>query len=192
MLHKNVGKLVIALGLSTSLVTSLTGCYQGTSLGGGVGKAGTSTETSPPAETKTNYAMVSPETLQSMLITGLGLTAASAPVTKVRNNYVALGGADPAQNVPSNSAYSSLKGKLVFEIFIDGCEMGMSNAAIKNRLFPNGDRDYNAIYLAFLGRSPTDDEKQVLDDLHNMVSDQIAPAAICGALLASVEPLNRT
>ena len=168
---------------------ALSGCFQ-------VSKSQRSTAAnsndSGPGVTKTDYAMVSPETVISMLTTTLGLPASDASVQKVRANYFQLGGGDPSQGIPADSSFSALKGKLLLEVFIDGCSAGMQNATTKAKLFPKGTRDYDSLYLTVMGRTPSSEEKAELDFLHDSVSDTVAPAAICGAVLSSIEAVNRS
>ena len=78
------------------------------------------------------------------------------------------------------------------EIYIDGCVIGLQNQQVRDRLFPNGLQDYDAFYLMVMGRKPSQDEKMVLDDIQTRVSDTIAPAAVCGAILSSIESTNRS
>jgi hypothetical protein len=178
--------------ISAALILSsliLTGCFQVSQT-----KLGNDSESSSkePTISKTDYALISVPTIESILVNILQVPATDISVQKLRSNAVALGAGDQTQGLPVDSSFSPLKGKVLSEIFIDGCSLGLQNPAVKAKLFPKGNRDYDALYLTFLGRKPSDEEVEILNALNSSVSDQVAPAATCGAVLASIEPLNRT
>lgn len=145
-----------------------------------------------PGIAKTEYMLVSPTTIESILVNVLLVPTTDASVQKLRSNKLALGAGDPALGIPADGAFSPLKGKIISEIYIDGCSLGLSNPTVKNRLFPKGTRDYEALFLTFTGRSPELEEIETLNTLNDSISDQASPAATCAAVLSSIDPLNRT
>ena len=141
---------------------------------------------------KKNYAIISPEAMESILVNVLGVPVTDVSVQKIRDNALALGQADPANGIPGNSAMTALKAKIVLEAMIDGCTLGLQNAQVSQKLFPNGLNNYDTLFKTFTGRAATPEEVQLLDTLKNSVSQTVAPAAVCGAVIASIEPLNRS
>lgn len=136
-----------------------------------------------------NYTFLNVDTMKAILTVQLGVPATDPLITKLNNNSKTLGKGDASQDLPEDRSFTALKAKLAAEIFIDGCVIGMNDPSVKARIFPKGIDDYEQIFKTFLGRSPYEEETAALRPISSQVSGGSAPAAICAAVLSSIEAL---
>jgi hypothetical protein len=81
------------------------------------------------------------------------------------------------------------KYKVSMEVFIDACSVGMASEKGQSTLFPNGVENYDLIYLALVGRVPTDYERDVLTELTSKLPMEKRAMGVCAAVAGSLESL---
>lgn len=149
------------------------------------------------------YNLLSPQAIIDSMTnsTGLALGTNNESVVDIRNRRVDLGDADPVNRVARNAKPSAGKFKIVLENYINACADSVgfnatpSNAQLtsRTRLFGGAtvtETSFDTLYLTFLGRLPSGEERGVLMELAGRVSGQAAWASACAAVLSSMEALN--
>ncbi|MBX9769112.1 MAG: hypothetical protein K2X47_17685 [Bdellovibrionales bacterium] len=203
------------IGTTTAMVLLFQNCFQ---LSQQTTTASENSSLSSLQEiTKTNCAFVSTTTLRSILASlgsldqsinaahGGDLRMVNAQLQPQNEGHLmrsaaSLGEADPETDTPEDRSCKTMKFKIASELLIDACQAGLSanRDQFMASLFPKGfnDRDLQAthvdpLFQRYLGRSADVAEVAELRGLASVVSSAIAPAAVCGAVLSSVESLIR-
>lgn len=102
-----------------------------------------------------------------------------------------LGEASPNEGRLANTECTPTKFRITTEMFINACEMAMSQSEVKAALFPNGVGDFEYLYLTFVGRRPEGNETQVLEELQSQFESEDKKAvAACASVAASLESLT--
>lgn len=147
--------------------------------------------------TKPDCQFVTTTTLRNFLIQQFGITTGDVAIMTTPtqpsnlmyiNTRRATLGEAPTGGV-SDSSCSSIKYKTAAEIMVNGCSLATATAM--QRLFPNGTQDFSAIFRAFLGRNPSQEEIASLQELVQTVSSSVAEKAVCAAVASSLEVLAR-
>lgn len=118
----------------------------------------------------------------------------------IARSAASLGEASPDLDLPEDVSCRTMKFKIAGELMIDACQAGLAanRSLFMANLFPRGFDERNLqffhleiFYQSYLGRSPDPFEVSELKVLAANVSSAIAPAAVCGAALSSMESLIR-
>ncbi len=180
------------------LMLSLTACYQTAREYNNTQDLGSGKELQPA------YGLVSPQAIIDSMTNanGLALSTNNESVVDIRNRRIDLGDADPANRVARNPKPSAGKFKIILENYINACSDSVGFNATpsadqlssRTRLFSGGgtinESSFDTLYLTFLGRLPSGDERAVLMELAATVSADSAFASACAAVTASLEALN--
>lgn len=154
---------------------------------------------------------ISVETLRSILKDQLGIEAGDIPILNkdgsvMRDASCAADGDDSCGYIEKfetplglgnisggdfdDRGCSTVKFKLVAEIFINACAIGMENEDVREEIFPLGLNNFDEVYMTFIGRKPFAHESDILKDLVKNMEYQTGVIAACATVASSLEAVT--
>lgn len=100
-----------------------------------------------------------------------------------------LGVGNPSLGMPDDLTCTTPKFKAAMAVMIDACAVGMTNANVRAKLFPNGANDLSVVFYAFNGRAPTTDESAAILELTTGMNELQAETAACAVSATTLESL---
>lgn len=79
--------------------------------------------------------------------------------------------------------------KILSEIFINACSFGLQDSTIKNKLFPGGFGNFDALFINLTGRKPDKSEIELLNSISSSDSNKKLVMA-CAAVATSLSALT--
>mgnify|MGYP001125191021 CR=1 FL=1 len=154
----------------------------------------------PVITEKRGCKFVGPDVLADRIKNKLGIAGGDFPVLnlsgqedpnvlRLTSNLDALGKGNIAKGTFDDFSCGAVRFKAAMEVMIDACALALKDRNVQNRLFPRGPRDFEEVYRAFIGRSPTDMEHEVLLDLVNSAPVEKREIMACGVVASSFEAL---
>ena len=100
-----------------------------------------------------------------------------------------LGAADLANDVKADKSCSTTKYKVAAEVMIHACFAQMQDPVTKGQLFPEGESNFDEIYLRFVGRQPLQSENEILSELADSLQPENRAFGVCSVVASSIEAL---
>jgi hypothetical protein len=151
------------------------------------------------SSTKLDCQFIGTQSMHQRLATLLGINSGDISILaddgtqtsemRIEKSKTDLGDADPAQGLLQNLSCGMTKYKISAEVFIDACTVGMNSPSQKQLLFPQGETNFDLLYMALIGRSPTDYERGVLMELSATLPPEKRAMGVCAAVASSLESL---
>ena len=194
-------KSISLIIISAVLITGFQNCEYGleTQSTGSLGNSNSSLFNGPSAKSECQF--IGADALSLRLQALFDIPEGDVPVLdksgrstnkyRIHSSLADLGVEDTSKGLINNLSCGMTKFKVSTEVFVDACSIGLQRKSTRDRLFPDGPSDYNAIYLSFIGRSPTSFEVQTLDDLQDQLPENSRAIGVCAAVASSLESLTQ-